>query len=208
MENQIDGESLLRAITKASEGQFAIEANSAGVKKMLDLAPEGLIDRSVIRLKRIVTQTPYWRTIIISSISLIREINLVLQWAATVKDDLLDPESSDLYLMLAVNDPVCALETCINIEAGEQFCRKYVLRPRETLDAFIERTFLGSISGVTGDGDISDPLLAALAATGQDYAWFTPAIQQQWHAALTSGKTSAELIELLFIPEKTENADS
>jgi len=204
MKNEVDLSKFVKVIAELAKDKYQIDSTGVFVEKILSLAPKQLEDKRVIRLQRISTGSNNWRTFLMAVLDSQDEVNLVLQWAADTKDELLDPESADLYLIAAIKDSNFSVDQCINIESGEQFCRKYILRPGETESDLVNRTFLGSLKGEVTKEEISDPLLGALARAGSEKEWFNAAEQAHWHEAFLSGKTGAELVDLLFADVKSE----
>jgi len=103
-----------------------------------------------------------------------------------------------LYLIAAITSPELSIDICTNIESNDKFCRKYLLRPQETIEGLLGRTFLNPLTNEASEVEIVDPLHTALANTLKNLPWFTSDIQAFWKVTLLSGKTSADLIDNLF----------
>lgn len=72
----------------------------------------------------------------------------------------------------------------LRIESTEQFCRKYVLRPTETLENFLERTFLAKPNAVIKELLSTDPLIKSFLAVQSENNWFNSEEQKKWKEAL------------------------
>jgi hypothetical protein len=198
MNQEIKSSDFVESIKNNSIERFTVQLESESINKIIALSIEDLMDKAVIRLKRISKPDASWRTIIITVIDFKKEFKAALQWAAATKDELLDPETSDLYLIIAFRNSNLSQEECINIEVSEQFCRKYVLRPKEVVDDLINRTFLASLITESSNEEISDPLSIALNKTSIEKSWFNEKILEEWRNAFLSGESGAELVDLLF----------
>jgi len=184
-------------ITSASDRyKFSIDKDQK--ERLLSIASDLLSDINVIQLKRNTNETNNWRTILVCLAFSIDSFDKILKWTADVRDELLDPEASDLYLITVITGSELSLDICTNIESDDKYCRKYILRPGEDIQGLLSRTFLNTLTNEASHEEIVDPLHTALNNTAKNMAWFTPTIQDYWKAALLSGKTSADLIENLF----------
>ncbi|HTJ51804.1 MAG TPA: ABC-three component system middle component 1 [Cyclobacteriaceae bacterium] len=197
MENNND-KSIIEIITEAVKERFIPDQQSAEINSLKALAPVSLSKIEVLRLQRISTGTQGWRTLIIAFLNSSKDIDDALQWSASCKDELLDPEASDLYLIIIINEISLTVEECISIEANEKFCRKFILRPDESLNQLMERTFLTPVIEASIDEQILDPFTVALRDTGLLEEWFNNKEQQNWRKIFLSGKIGAELIDQLF----------
>lgn len=205
-------ELLITAIDIAIDGRFQIDPNEGFLKKLEEIKPSELTDAAVLRIQRLPSSEgptlslDTWRTVLVTVLVNKVQLRLAFEWAALVKETLLDPESSDLYLFIAFGNHInLTIEYCILIESTEQFCRKYVLRPEETPEQLIERTFLAPLINSSVNNRISDPLLAAFSITGNQRTWFNTAEQNKWQKIFLSGKKGDELVDELF-SERPENS--
>lgn len=175
-------------------------------KEILSLSPEELSKKNIMRLKRINNplEINNRKTILLVCLENIEQLTYVLKWASIAKEILLDPESADLYLFICFNNEITS-EMCIRIESTDQFCRKYVLRPSETYDQFLERTFLAKPNSSGQELLSTDPLLKAFSLVEEDYDWFSSKEQNRWKSSLLSGLTGSDLIEDLFTSNISEN---
>jgi hypothetical protein len=114
------------------------------------------------------------------------------------KEELLDPESADLYLIVMLENMDLTLEECVSMEASEKFCRKFILRPDETIEDLMKRTFLPVIIEDKTTDAVFDPLTVALNDTGKDAEWFSANERDRWRALLLSSKSGHDLVEKLF----------
>ena len=200
-------ESIVEAIMKVAKDRFIVEREDEQTSELIDLAPDSIQKKSVLRLQRKLTGTHGRRTLLIAELPTSNEIDLALEWSAACKDVLLDPESSDLYLFITLLNHDYTIEQCISVEANEKFCRKFIQRPNESNEELIERTFLLSIADNSTRQAIQDPLTAAFSLTGDEVDWFNKSLQDEWRKKLLSGKSGNELIELLFGNRPEKNSE-
>ncbi|MCD6010833.1 MAG: hypothetical protein K0Q79_695 [Flavipsychrobacter sp.] len=198
MQNVEKFQTFVNAIIESVKHRYLIEENEEITTLFYRLSSDNLKNKVIVRIKRSSSPLSYWRTLLLSTANNEEEYNLTLDWVASVKNELLDPESSDLYLFSFINDPDQTLDDCINLETNERFCRKYILRPKETTEDFLNRTFLALLASEKSNEEISDPLLVALSNTSTDNSWFNKQEQNKWREAFLSGQSSYDLIELLF----------
>jgi hypothetical protein len=196
-------EKLILEIENITVNRFDIQKDSEVIDDILLSSDDALLDKTSLRLRRCSNSSGGWRTILISSISDKEEILNVIKWAAACRDLLTEPEASDLYLFIDASRCNLSIEEATKIESSEQFCRKYVTRPDETLSEFLKRTFLQPLIGVDFHTNISDPLLDALKKTGEEHSWFTEEDQMFWRKAFLSGTSGSDLVEMLFEPAIT-----
>jgi len=190
-------------INSTVDGRFIIRFESKEINTLKSLPDQKLQNTDVIQLQRKSTTPKGWRTLSICTVTSSEDINFALQWSAECKEELLDPESADLYLLMLTQDFEISKEECLSIEANEKFCRKLILRPEESLEQLLARTFLVSISEPSESSHIMDPLTLALKETNKNFSWFDDSQQGIWRKALLSSKTGQELIDRLFQePEK------
>lgn len=154
---------------------------------------------SFLRLKRKSSDAASWKTLLFVFEVDQQIVPQSFSWAASVKEELLNNESSDLYLFLIpkLSDKML-IENCIYIESNDQFCRKYVMRPDETFIDLINRTFLYQSEMNNQINEISDPLIAALEKTGNNLTTFTLERQITWKNILLSGKQGVDTAEALI----------
>ena len=171
----------------------------------MSLCPLELAVRNVFRLERIANPKVNTRkTILAVGIEDDKQTVDALRWAAITKEILVDPESSDLYLFICFNQTVL-LEVCMKIESTEQFCRKYVMHPDETVEHFLERTFLAKPASASSGLLSADPLIKSFVSVEGEHDWFKTEEQNKWKEILLSGLTGSELIDELFNLKKSEN---
>lgn len=197
-------EEFIEAINKAINGRFKIQPKK-DAPKFDEIKPSELTDVTVFRIQKIPilqnTSIPlqYWRTILVTLLKNDSQLEKALQWAALVKEALLDPESSDLYLFIIFDNSVnITMESCIRIESTEQFCRKYVARPEESPEQLIERTFLTPLADLSAKNILFDPLISAFSSLESKYPSFNTLTQNKWREAFLSGKNGSEIINELF----------
>lgn len=190
------------------QNRFSLETQNDVEGEMLDLLPENIPYRQVLRFER---QHPshilsrYMKTLLIVGITT-DQLRDVLQWAALCKELLLDPETSDIYLfILWLNDSDPSVEECLRVEANEDFCRKFVLRPHETIESFIERTFLKQVNTPQPLDLGQDPLISAFSGLEEQFAWFDEAEKARWKEAFGSGDSGFDLFDALITPNPENN---
>ena len=196
-------EKLILEIENITVDRFDIQKNSEVIDDILLSSDDALLDKSSLRLRRSSNSSGGWRTILLASISDKEELLNVIKWAAACRDLLTEPEASDLYLFIDASRCNFSIEEATKIESSEQFCRKYVTRPDESLSEFFKRTFLQPLIGTDSHTHISDPLLDALKKTGKEHSWFTEEDQIFWREAFLSGTSGSDLVEMLFEPAIT-----
>jgi hypothetical protein len=160
MRNNISAGSFIEAINASNPNRFTVQADDKSQKYSLLADDENLTDIAVMRLGRLKTGTDYFRTVLISVLNNKTELQIALRWAAEVKRELLDPETSDLYMIIVIPD--LPNESCTRIESTEAFCRKFVLRLDESPSELISRTFIAHLSEEESTKEITDPLTEAL----------------------------------------------
>ncbi len=191
-------ESLTEAIMRIGTERFVVNREDPQTSELIELCPTSIEDKTVLRLQRKLSGTRGSRTLLVCELANSKEIDHALEWSAACKDFLLDPESADLYLFLVLREQDITVEQCINIEANDKFCRKFIQRPSESNEEMIDRTFLLSVADNSTNQSIQDPLTVALTLTSKDVDWFDKPVQNDWRAKLLSVKSGPELIELLF----------
>jgi len=200
MKDTLTAQLIINEITNKAQSKYSVRSESEEISQWLAYNEENFTSRAVVRLKRLTNRSDNWKTIVISLVKEPMELQKSLSWVASIKDDLLDPESADLYFIGAITDTQVSLEFCTNIESKEQFCRKYILRPDESINELMERTFLSTLTDDVIQADIVDPLYTAIQQTGERMAAFSQDQQTHWRQALLSRLTGAELIDELFKP--------
>ncbi|OJW37286.1 MAG: hypothetical protein BGO54_11785 [Sphingobacteriales bacterium 46-32] len=184
------------------EGRFQRETDPSVANQFLGFDTNQIGKKEVFRLQRITKNgnRHNWKTLLMVELKDKEDIQSALQWSATVKDALLDPETADLYLLILFdsNDIDISIDECYSIESSEKYCRKYIQRPGQAAHELIDRTFLSKLEDTQLQDDAVDPINTAMAATAEKHLWFTVEEQKKWRAALLSNETGNELIESLF----------
>ncbi|SDE65064.1 hypothetical protein SAMN05216464_10895 [Mucilaginibacter pineti] len=198
MNENLTALAVIQAIGEKAAGRYRLRTDDAEIQPWLDCYPVDGADRAVLRLKRLSNKTDHWKTIAIALVPEPSGLQQSFSWIAAIKDDLLDPESADLYFIGAVTGSEVSMDFCTSIETREQFCRKYILRPGEQITDLMNRTFLSSLTDHTLETEIVDPLNTAIQQTGARLAHFSVARQVHWRDALLSGETGAALVDALF----------
>ncbi|EGW41746.1 ABC-three component system middle component 1 [Desulfosporosinus sp. OT] len=171
-------------------------------EELLRFSTENLNHKEIFRIKRSNIEVDTWKTLVFIEIAadseseIKAELKSALTWIASVKENLLGPESVDLYLFLAFNRDISAQE-CLRIESTEQFCRKYVLLPNEEISDFVNRTFLQRFISSEDTSESTDPLEKAFSKTLAQFSWLTPEVQKGWKKAFSELSGSELFDELL-----------
>lgn len=189
-------------ISNMINDRYIFDNNWEFEEELLSLSDENLKHQEILRIKRLSAEVESWKTLAFIEIEtngeneIKTELKSVLNWIASVKENLLGPESTDLYLFLAFNREI-STEECLRIESTEQFCRKYVLLPNEEISDFVSRTFLQKLVSSKDTAERTDPLEKAFSNTVTQYSWLTPEIQKRWKKAF-SELSGSELFEALI----------
>ena len=198
-------------IKDSIQARFHVESPNVIQTEMLDLTPQTITNKQVLRFCRPLSSdvsSQFGKTLLVTGIDP-DQIRDVLQWAAICKEVLLDPETSDVYLFIIwLGENIPSIEECLRIEANEDFCRKFVLRPNETVESFIERTFLKKIDAPEPLDLGQDPLISAFSGLEQQFSWLDETEKARWRAAFNSGASSFELFNALLTSNKSENNEA
>lgn len=191
------------------EARFSIKSQGTIENEMIDMASENLQNKKLLRFFRPQeTSEPRLKTLLIAGIISDDHLKDALQWAALCKELLLDPETADIYLAIMWSDEnQPSLEECLRIEASEDFCRKFVLRPDETNESFVERTFITKVDTPSPLDLGQDPLIVAFSVLEQEFTWFNNEEKIKWREAFSSGTSSFDLFNLL-INNKSESNEA
>lgn len=182
------------------EARFSLKSQGTIEDEMIELASENLKNKKLLRFFR-TKETPQQHLKTLLAVCIDSQIHLkeALQWAALCKELLLDPETADIYLVIMWSEEIQpSIEDCLRIEASEDFCRKYVLRPNETKESFIERTFITKIDAPTPLDLGQDPLLSTFSTLEQEFTWFNDEEKVKWRNAFSSGTSSFDLFNTLI----------
>jgi hypothetical protein len=198
-------------ISESVRNRFSPETQNYIEPEMLDLLSEKIKHKQVLRFCRqhsSVGLSRNMKTLLIVGITL-DDLKDVLQWAALCKEILLDPETSDIYLFIFwLDDNKMSVEECLRIEANEDFCRKFVLRPQETIQSFTERTFLKQVKAPQALDLGQDPLISAFSGLVDQFGWFGEAEKARWKEAFGSGASGSDLFDALIIHKSESNEAS
>jgi hypothetical protein len=159
---------------------------------LVSLAPENITDVRALKLRRLASKRSTSRTILVAFTRGEAAIKDLARWTAEVRDALLEPETSDLYLFLVADG--LEYHACARIESDEQFCRKYVAASIAEFPQMLERTFLSSLTTGLQSSKISDPIAAAFQATHDVFPWFETSIQEQWLKSFTTNKPGKDMV--------------
>ena len=188
-------DSLQAAILELAQNRFFL-AEQERSDYFYSLVQDGVVDRSVVTLKKHTAGSGGNKTLLLACLSSTEQISLGAKWAADVRDELPEPEASDLYLFLSV-DGISDGE-CSRIEADEQFCRKYVLRPYESYSSLVMRTFLGPLEVGDEAVSVADPVVSAMRSTEKDHNWLDSPMQEHWKRLFLLDQESTVIASLLI----------
>ncbi|KOC90002.1 MULTISPECIES: ABC-three component system middle component 1 [Erwiniaceae] len=182
---------LVTAITKRAEGRYDVHLQD--VDRMV--SPSIDLGITTIQLKRSNRENAGWRTVLITAFPSDRDnIQSAFRWAADIRDILAEPQTADLYMFMLIDG--IESEDAARLETDDRFCRKVVLREREDIDSFLDRSFLASLTPAKGGNDISDPLLASLNSMCLAHTWVEPHLET-WRELLLSEKSGDEIVNSL-----------
>ncbi|WP_437730023.1 ABC-three component system middle component 1 [Sorangium sp. So ce1335] len=188
---------IVRAVEDRVSGRFVVDKSGHFPVLLVGLSPPALAERRVLRLRRTGRQGAGWRTVLLTILATRDNYQDALRWAAEVRQELREPEASDLYLWMS-GPGLKGLES-ETIESNEHFCRKLVIREREqvSLDDFMDRSFLAQKTASAGvDGTLVDPLTAALADVVHK-GRLNSSNAQTWRVALATMPGGKDLAEQL-----------
>jgi hypothetical protein len=189
-------------INERIKSRFTIIDQDSICEEMMDLSSANLINKQVIRFSR--QHVSSFKTLLTVGINHERLMD-ALEWVALSKDLLLDPETADIYLFILWTDETTpSLDECLRIEASEDFCRKFVLRPDENEQSFVERTFISGLDTPNPVDLGQDPLIVAFKGLEEQFPWFNDIEKAKWREAFNSGISSFDLFYKL-IDHKPEN---
>ncbi|MFZ6820363.1 ABC-three component system middle component 1 [Undibacterium sp. Ji22W] len=199
--NQV--QDLLNQIVERAGQRFSSDIQSSEVEQVRELASSELKNFGAIFLKRTSNNSAGKRTLLLAVLPDSDALPLAIRWAAEVRSSLAEPETADLFLFLQILN--ITNDIAAQVEADEQFCRKYVIRPNETIASMLDRSFLAPVytPPTTADSStapiaaLSDPLAKAFSATARDHPWFDSENQQVWRSTLLSGEAGADIVEQL-----------
>jgi len=185
------------SIETISTGRYIIDKLELPINNELDNS--SILNTAILKVKRVNTDNGF-KTIVVTVAEKFDEndYKLILEYTALIKEQLIDPETADLYLVVLFNEMNITLEQCINLEASELLCRKYILRPNENHEDLLHRTFFHTLSTERDNEIITDPLLAALKKTAESNTWLSLENQLNWQTAFLSKDSGYDLIHKLF----------
>ncbi|HEY1030094.1 ABC-three component system middle component 1 [Ectopseudomonas chengduensis] len=178
---------LAEAIRQRAEGRYEIQ-----LADELEL-PEVDQDSLILRLKRAYLEKAGWRTVLLIELPS-QSAQAAHQWAASVRDVLPEPETSDLFMFMILQD--ASHDEAIRIETDDRFCRKVVARQQEAPNDFLDRTFLAALEPPGNAEALSDPLAAALQALSSTQSWTRDHIDV-WKSELLSTASGADVVRSL-----------
>lgn len=182
---------MVAAISKRAEGRYEVF-----MPEMFELASPSIdFDSAILQLKRVNREGAGWRTVLIAAFPFdLVTVQSAFRWAADVRDMLAEPETADLYMFILIDG--IASEDAARFETDDRFCRKIVVRDQESLESFLDRTFLATLSPSGSSENITDPVLASLNALSLELPWVKPHLET-WRELLLSGKSSTDIADAL-----------
>ncbi|MBC7759507.1 MAG: hypothetical protein H7069_11670 [Phormidesmis sp. FL-bin-119] len=201
-------EPFLSVLSEQIKNRFEVSENDSRSEEFMNIGADYLFDKKVLRLLRSNKKldiTVYCKTMLMVDIRR-EELRDSFEWGALVKEMLLDPETADLYLLIFWKAEVKpSLEECLKIESSEDICRKFVFRPHETIESFIERTFLKEVEAPQPLDLGQDPLISAFSGLEEQFGWFSEAEKARWKEAFGSGASGSDLFDELIIHKSKNN---
>lgn len=183
---------VIGAIDERLGERFERDEGHQFASDILALCPHALGQPRVLRLRRTCRDSAGWRTLLFAILTGDDSYRDALRWASDVRQMLPDPDSSDLYLFLFLSEPVVNRFDAETIEANEHFCRKMVARNDESVDDFLDRTFLARAAFLAPiTASLGDPLSAALFDVVQQQRLHEHTAQC-WRSVLASGATGGK----------------
>lgn len=197
-----------KEICEMIKERYIIEDNLELRNELLSLSEEVLEYKKIYRIKRSDAKVNNWKTLVLveiqanENVDIKAELKYTISWIALIKQSLLGTENSDLYLFLAFNSDNACLEECLRIESTEEFCRKFVLLPGESISDFLNRTFLQKMEENRNTIG-GDPLENALSKTAVEYGWLTNELKKKWKFAFLS-LSGSDLAEKLLEEDEAQ----
>jgi hypothetical protein len=188
---------IVEGFTQKANGKYVVAREDASPTFRWPFAP-GLWQRSVLSLSRPANPNGLSKTILLANTEVIIGLEDIFVWCANVKGYLPDPGSADLYLFIIYEGLTLQLEECLQIEADDLYCRKYILRPNERLDDLLNRSFLCEVGEVSAGEHRSDPLRQALRETATNHSWLNEAEMERWRQILLTDASGNQLAQLLY----------
>jgi hypothetical protein len=184
---------MVAAISNRAEGRYEILSS-----KNVELAsPSTEFESTTVQLKRVNQESAGWRTVLVAAFPFdSAKIQGAFRWAADVRDLLMEPQTSDLYMFMLIEG--IASEDAARLETDDRFCRKIVVREQEDVSSFLDRSFLATLSPSGSANDISDPLLASLNSLAKAHSWVVPHLEV-WRELLLSGRSGSDITEALKV---------
>lgn len=178
---------LAAAISQRSEGRYEVQ-----LANEMEL-PEVDHPSLILRLKRARIEKAGWRTVLLIELPS-HAAQAAHQWAASIRDVLPEPETSDLFMFIILRE--ATHDEAIRIETDDRFCRKVVARRQETPMEFLDRTFLAALDPPGNVETLSEPLVAALQALSSAQSWTKNHIDF-WKTELLSTTNGADIARSL-----------
>lgn len=192
----MENNQFFKEIQNAASEKFELVEAGETIAWIKECAPQGLHDYRVIRTRRQAKTSKYCRTLLVISLVSKSQLDAALRWAAEVRDGLIEPETSDLYLFLLIPD-ILPYEVT-RLEANEQFCRKYVISEIGQVQQLLRRTFLAKDSVNKSSTKLSDPVLVAFRETQVAHDWLNEEYQHIWLKAFLSNEATNEIATQLL----------
>ncbi|WP_313055691.1 ABC-three component system middle component 1 [Atlantibacter hermannii] len=182
---------MVDAIARRAEGRYEVS-----LPETLELQSSSVgFDSTTVQLRRLNQEGAGWRTVLITALDFdLTAIQGAFRWAADVRDILIEPQTADLYMFMLIDG--IPSEDAARLETDDRFCRKIVVRDQESVDDFLNRSFLASLSPIGSTDNISDPLLASLSSLGLTHEWVVPHLDA-WRELLLSGKSGGDIADAL-----------
>ncbi|MCS4281582.1 ABC-three component system middle component 1 [Stenotrophomonas rhizophila] len=185
-------DAIAAAIETRAQGRFSIESPE---ELFSEVSSNELNDCRIVRLRRNVPGAGA-RTMIVARVeNHPKAIQAAMRFAANIRELLPEPEASDVYMILVIDQGTD--DMAARIETDDRFCRKIVLRPGEDAYALLDRTFLAGTSSAGGTAGIADPFRVALSDLVETHPWVAGHLDA-WRQLILSQEANSDIAQSLL----------
>lgn len=181
---------ILNNITEKLCGKYIIEVSKEFTKYV-----DPSLETIVVYLKRNKT-TIFWKTIVIIKTKIVN-IKKMYEFIALIKESLPDPSNADLYLFSIIEDNN-SLGQCLKIESSELLCRKFVLRPQETIIEMLSRSFLIPLDNYEQESINLNPIENAIKSTKSKHSWLKANELKKWRTLFNSNLNNLDIVDKII----------
>lgn len=119
------------------------------------------------------------------------------EFIALIKESLPDPSNADLYLFSIIEDNK-SLGQCLKIESSELLCRKFVLRPQETIIEMLSRSFLIPLDNYEQESINLNPIENAIKSTKSKHSWLKANELKKWRTLFNSNLNNLDIVDKII----------